>query len=284
MTDLVSVGQTSDTQCNDGKLRSMSISIQSRTKFTSGLVVAALAVALTITAQARPAAAATIPETDRASTSAQTQTAEQCEVSADSSSDTAAAEMTQLDQTASVEVATRVAVLAADAGITSHTAAEFVQRDEVKAYAIHIDGVTATSVTFPITGDRFVQPSNFSFILDDTGAINQYSESTVVELDSGIFDLTTYVDGVHVHSTQVDPSTLVGVASASSFSTAAASPNQCIMVVLGVGAITAGIILVMCGGSCSFPYTTPTAIVCAACVAGIATVGGGSVAAVMGCF
>lgn len=58
----------------------------------------------------------------------------------------------------------------------------------------------------------------------------------------------------------------------------------CLMAVLGVSAVVAGIILALCGGSCSVPFTPPIATVCVACIAGIATVGGASIPAVMGCF
>ncbi|MCI4658976.1 hypothetical protein [Cryobacterium zhongshanensis] len=255
-------------------------------------MAAALAVGLTVTVQAGPASAATIPENDPVSATttatAQTQAVGQCaalSTGAGSVREAPAPEMIQLDQAASTALATSVSVLAEAAGITSHTPAEFVQREGVKAYAIDVDGVKATSVTFPIVGEHFVPPSNLTFVLDETGNLNQYSESTVVERDSGILDLTTYRDGVQVHSAELDPSTLLAAGAAEPlFAAAAISPQQCIGAVLGVGAITAGIILVLCGGSCSVPITPPTAIVCAACIGGIAAVGGASIAAVMGCF
>lgn len=84
-----------------------------------------------------------------------------------------------------------------------------------------------------------------------------------------------------IHSAEIDPSTLLAQSGAAK---AAADPTTCIMAVLGVSAIVAGIILVLCGGSCSVPVTPPTAAICVACIAGIATVGGASITAVMGCF
>lgn len=105
------------------------------------------------------------------------------------------AEMVQLDQAASEAAASRVEVLSEEAGITPHTPAAFVNREGVKAYAIDADGVQATSVTFPIEGDRFTQPSNLTFILDEAGNLTQYSESTVVEREDGILDVATYRDG-----------------------------------------------------------------------------------------
>jgi hypothetical protein len=189
------------------------------------------------------------------------------------------AEMVQLDQAASEAAASRVEVLSEEAGITPHTPAAFVNREGVKAYAIDADGVQATSVTFPIEGDRFTQPSNLTFILDEAGNLTQYSESTVVEREDGILDVATYRDGVLVHTAEFDPA-----APATNAPTAAADTTSCLMVVLGVSAATAGLILILCGGSCSVPVTPPTATICAACIGGIAVVGGASITAVMGCF
>ena len=52
---------------------------------------------------------------------------------------------------------------------------------------------------------------------------------------------------------------------------------------MGSGAGMAALIVNMCGASCGVPYTAPTAAVCAAYIGGVATVGGASIAAVMGC-
>jgi hypothetical protein len=280
----------------DEKMGTMTLITYPKTRYTSGLMAAVLVAAMTLTVQTGPASAATTPESARgpaSSTSAQASGSEQCAaaqtVSAELAGDTAAPQMTQLDQAASAEVAARTLALAEASGITSHTPAEFVQHDAVKAYALDVDGVKATSVTFPIAGEGFVQPSNLTFVLDESGALNQYSESTVVERESGVLDLSTYRDGVLVYSAELDPSTVAAGVGSESFSEstsaiAAISPQQCLMAVLGVGAITAGIILVLCGGSCAVPITPPTAIVCAACIGGIAAVGGASIAAVMGCF
>lgn len=153
--------------------------------------------------------------------------------------------------------------------------------DGVKVYALDIDGVRATSVTSPIEGGSFMQPSNVSYVLDEVGQLSQYSESTVVEREGGMIDLNTYRDGVLIHSAQIDPGTL---SAQQSTAAKAMGPTTCLMAVLGVSAVVAGIILVLCGGSCSVPVTPPTATICAACIAGIAVVGGASIPAVMGCF
>lgn len=97
--------------------------------------------------------------------------------------------------------------------------------------------------------------------------------------------MTTYRDGVLVHSAELDPSAdLAGLGSESSAAVAVNNPSQCLMAVLGVGAVAAGIILVVCGGSCAVPVTPPTAVVCAACIGAFAVVAGASITAVRGCF
>ena len=97
--------------------------------------------------------------------------------------------------------------------------------------------------------------------------------------------MTTYRDGVLVYSAELDPGAdLVGLGSESSAAAAANNPSQCLMAVLGVDAVAASIILVVCGGSCAVPVTPPTAVVCAACIGAFAVVAGASITAVMGCF
>jgi len=199
----------------------------------------------------------------------------------ESAGTSAVPEMVQLDGEASAVAASLVTALAHEAGIVPQTPAEFVNHEGVKVYALNVDGVTATSVTFPIEGSNFVQPSNVSYLLDEAGHLSQYSESTVVEGEDGLIELNTYRDGVIIHSAELDPSTL----SAGQPSEAKAdNSTACLMAVLGVSAVVAGILLVLCGGSCSVPVTPPTAAICIACIAGFATIGGASITAVMGCF
>ena len=92
-------------------------------------------------------------------------------------------------------------------------------------------------------------------------------------------------DGVLVDSAELDPGAdLVGLGSASSAAVAGNNPSQYLMAMRGVGAVAAGIILVVCGGSCAVPVTPPTAVVCAACIGAFAVVAGASITAAMGCF
>lgn len=262
----------------------MTSKVQRSTRFTGGLMATVLAAVLAMTMNTGTASAA-VPAVsgEAAAPSSNAQLAAECEAP---SAITAAAvssdspEMTLLDGEASAAAAAQATALAEEAGITPQTSVEYVNHEGVKVYALNIDGVKATSVTFPIEGGSFMQPSNVSYILDDRGQLSQYSESTVVERADGLIDLNTYRDGTLIHSAQIDPSTLA----AKSPSAKAADPTTCIMTVLGVSAVVAGIILVLCGGSCSVPVTPPTATICAACIAGIAAVGGVSIPAVMGCF
>lgn len=254
-----------------------------RTRFTGGLLAAVLATAMSITVNSGAAVAAdTRPAPAAVAESAECATASAPATAASATDSSSGAEMTLVDPAAAAAAVDRVTAVAAAEGITAHTAEEFIDRDAAKVYAIDIDGVTATSVTFPLTGAGFAQPSNLTFVMDADGRLSQYSESTVVERGDGMLDLTTYRDGALVHSAEFDTRTAAGFGSGAV--TAAVDPTTCLMAVLGVSSIVAGTILILCGGSCSVPVTPPTATICAACIGGIALVGGASITAVMGCF
>lgn len=243
-----------------------------------------LAAVLTMTLNTGAASAATPAVSgEAAASSTQAQAGAECaapSAQAEAAGTSDSPEMVLLGEEASAAAASQVTSLAEASGIAPQTSVEYVNYEGVKAYALNIDGVKATSVTFPIEGGNFMQPSNVSYILDEAGQLSQYSESTVVERVDGLIDLNTYRDGALIHSAQIDPSTLAGQSS----SAKAVDPTTCLMAVLGVSAVVAGIILVLCGGSCCVPVTPPTATICAACIAGIAVVGGASIPAVMGCF
>lgn len=247
-----------------------------------------LAAVLTMTLNTGTASAATGAEMARSSASTDlAATGSQCAAapaSVEAESNDQSPEMTLLDSSATAAAASQVATQARAAGIAPHTESEYVNQDGVKAYNINMGGVQATSVTFPIEGLNFRQPSNVTYILDNAGQLAQYSESTVVEREDGLLDLNTYRDGVLIHSAEVDPATELSEFSAESAAAKAVDPVTCLMAVLGVGSVVAGTILILCGGSCSVPVTPPTATICAACIGGIAAVGGASIGAVMGCF
>lgn len=243
-----------------------------------------LAAVLTMTLNTGTASAATPAVAGGTASSAQTQATAECAAASGTveiAANTDSPEMVLLDGEAAAVAASRATSLAEAASITPHTPTGFVNYDGAKVYALNIDGVKATSVTFPIEGGSFMQPSNVSYVLDEAGQLSQYSESTVVEREDGLIDLNTYRDGVLVHAAEIDPSTLAAQQSATA---KAMDPTTCLMAVLGVSAVVAGIILVLCGGSCSVPVTLPTATICAACIGGIAVVGGASIPVVMGCF
>ncbi|RWZ51429.1 hypothetical protein ELQ90_04730 [Labedella phragmitis] len=261
----------------------MTSKVHVRARLTGGLLATVLAAVLTTTLSTGTASATTPALVGKAPSSTQAQATAECAAqpaNVETVGTDGSAEMTLLDGEASAAAASQATSLAEAAGIAPQTSPEFVKYEGVKAYALDIDGVKATSVTFPLEGGDFIQPSNVSYIVDEAGQLSQYSESTVVERADGLIDLHTYRDGALIHSAQIDPSTL----SAQSASAKAMDPTTCLMAVLGVSAVVAGIILVLCGGSCSVPVTPPTATICAACIAGIAVVGGASIPAVMGCF
>lgn len=243
-----------------------------------------LAAVLTMMLNTGTASAATPSIAGGTASSAQTQATAECAAASETvetAATTDSPEMVLLDGEAAAAAVSQATSLAEAASITPQTPTNLVNYDRAKVYALNVDGVKATSVTFPTEGGSFMQPSNVSYVLDEAGQLSQYSESTVVEREDGLIDLNTYRDGVLVHSAQIDPSTLAAQQSAAAN---AMDPTTCLMAVLGVSAVVAGIILVLCGGSCSVPVTPPTATICAACIGGIAVVGGASIPAVMGCF
>jgi hypothetical protein len=58
----------------------------------------------------------------------------------------------------------------------------------------------------------------------------------------------------------------------------------CTASVLGIAGWVATILVNLCGGSCAFAETPPTAAICAACITGIVSTGGGALKAVLACF
>ncbi|MFT2752648.1 hypothetical protein [Clavibacter sp. Sh2088] len=262
----------------------MTSDAHARRNHTGGLLtVAAAVVAVIMTAG--PASAATAPAPAAPDAGRSAAVTECAAGTGDAAAPTTGPEMVRLEGPASDDMAATATVLAEDAGATQHSPAASLDREGVKVYAIDVEGAKATSVTFPLTGDGLVQPSNLTYVVDEGGELAQYSESTVIEGEDGSLEVTTYRDGALVHSASLDaaaqPTGLLADASASA---SAADPTTCLAAVLGVSAVVAGVILVLCGGSCSVPFTPPTAVVCAACIGGFAVVGGASIAAVMGCF
>lgn len=264
----------------------MTSKVQKTTKLTGGLMAAVLAGVLTMTLNTGAATAATQEASTDAATGTQSADIEECAApqgAAAMASVSDTPEMIQLESEAATAAAAQVVTLADQAGIAPYTSPDFVARDGFKAYAIDFAGVKATSVSFPIEGGAYVQPSNVTYILDEAGQLAQYSESTVVERADGVLDVNTYRDGALIQSAEVDPGADLSALSAGASAAAAVDPVTCLMAVLGVSSIVAGTILILCGGSCSVPVTPPTATICAACIGGIAIVGGASITAVMGC-
>jgi hypothetical protein len=262
----------------------MTFDAHARRNHTGGLLTVAAAF-VAVMMSAGPASAATAPA-PAAPDGGQASAVTECAAgTGDAAAPAAGPEMVRLEGAAADDTAARATALAQAAGATPHTPTTAVDREGVKVYAIDVEGATATSVTFPLVGAGLVQPSNLTYIVDEGGELAQYSESTVVEREDGGLDVTTYRDGALVHSAALDPAAQpTGSLADASASAASADPTTCLAAVLGVSAIVAGVILVLCGGSCSVPFTPPTAVVCAACIGGFAVVGGASIAAVMGCF
>lgn len=171
--------------------------------------------------------------------------------------------------------------LADSAGITPHSSPESVGYTKAKVYTIDFGSETATVVSFPISGPQHVELSNLTFVLDSKEEIVEYAESIVTQADGGPFEITMYEGGELLRTDSVDPSEVSG--NSDGIELMVSSEVKCVAAVLGVTVVIAALIVNMCGASCAVPYTPPTAAVCAACIGGVATVGGASIAAVMGC-
>ena len=185
-------------------------------------------------------------------------------------------------------------------------------RDDARAYLVDTGPEAFTSVTIPV-GGRWSEPlSNLTVLVDADGDVVQHSETLVGRGPSGTFTVTSYVDGVltgtqdtgfrHVSDDQLrdgltpaagttaDPTVpLQDKGELSQGQSAAASAGAqntaaCLASVLGISGVAAGVLAVMCSGSCAVPITPVTAPVCAACIGGAAVIGGASIAAVASCW
>lgn len=177
-------------------------------------------------------------------------------------------------------IVSQVKDMAASAGIKPQTPSTAIKYSDAKVYTIDFGSETTTTVTFPISGSGYVELSNLTFVLDSKGQILEFTESVVTETDDALFAIAMYEGGELFHTETVNPQAYLDDQQVSA---RGVSPTACVAAVLGVSVVFAGVILTLCGGSCSVPYTPPTAVVCGACIGGIAVVGGASIPAVMGC-
>lgn len=154
---------------------------------------------------------------------------------------------------------------------------------------VYTVGGGVTVVTVPLNGD-YSLPSNITIFLDEDNTVLQTNEMLVTKNELGNFQVDTYLNGSITKSEDTGISYMTdeellaeepvdsGIQPRGIKSVAA-----CLAGVLGVGATTAYIIEVACGGSCAVP-TPVTAPICAACIGAYAAIGGASIAGVVACF
>lgn len=151
-------------------------------------------------------------------------------------------------------------------------------------------GGGVTVVTIPLNGD-YSLPSNITVFLDEDNTVLQTNEMLVTKNELGNFQVDTYLDGSVTKSEDTGISYMTNeellaeepVDSEEIQLMSAKSVAGCLAAVLGVGATTAYIIAVACGGSCAVP-TPVTATICAACIGAYAAIGGASIGAIVACF
>lgn len=192
-----------------------------------------------------------------------------------------APEFTLVAVTETERIVSRVKEIADSSGIESHSPTETVEHSKAKVYEIDFGSERTTTVTFPISGPRHVELSNLTFVLDSNEQIIEYAESIVTEVDGGLFSITMYEAGELVRTDTIDPNE--NLDNPEFIARGGVSPEVCVAGVLGVSVVFAAVIINLCGGSCAVPYSAPTAAVCAACIGGVAVIGGASIAGVMGC-
>lgn len=170
-----------------------------------------------------------------------------------------------------------------------HTFEENLNFENAKGLEIVVEDGAFKTITVPIVGEEYNMFSNFTVVYDSDNNVVNYQETWVTRSDRNTFEFTSYADGDKVSQNisdveyvsneqiQEELDSLEEVSMVQSRGVAKIA--ACLASVLGVGGTVGYIIAGMCAGSC---LAVPP--VCAACVAAYATIGGASIAAVMGCF
>lgn len=171
--------------------------------------------------------------------------------------------------------------------------------ERAKVTRVASDGHRYQYVTIPLTSAAYNPLSNVAVVLDHNGRVVTYAESVYATGAQGNIQLTSYQDG---KATRV-LDTGVRAMSNDSFRKEMTRTRHaieahgdhvtthgwgekvaCLGTTLGVSGVVARIILTACAGACATSESGVTIPVCAACIAGYATVGGASITAVASCF
>ncbi|MDO4411532.1 hypothetical protein [Cutibacterium sp.] len=150
-------------------------------------------------------------------------------------------------------------------------------------YQVETTQGTGYSATVPIDGSHFM--SNFTVLYGPHMEFLSYSETHIRQVTGGNVHIEQWTNG------EKSQDRTVSIESQSNSNTPPGATTKswgkavgCVATTLGVGAGVAKIILALCATSCAVPEPTFSKGVCVACIGGIATVGGGAVAAVVKCF
>lgn len=159
-------------------------------------------------------------------------------------------------------------------------------------------------ISIPIVGDKYSLLSSIGIIyhksenndgISNYDQIASYSETLITKSNDNKFIITVYQDGTILRNEKTDIGYINNIEIQNSLDIMKEYSND--MVTMGTGAVAACIaavagvtgafgamIVSLCGTACSAVITPPGAIVCAACVAAIAALGGSSITGVVKCF
>lgn len=162
--------------------------------------------------------------------------------------------------------------------------------EETAVYEISSTKGTYTTVTIPIRGEYSLL-SNFTVVFDKHENVAQYTEMHLSENAEGNFRATSFTDGALTSERDSDikfaNDTVLkqGVSQSTDVAMPAGkNTKNCLIAVLGVSGTTATLLAWVCAGSCAAAAAGIGVPFCVACIAGYATIGGASIAAVASCF
>lgn len=151
-----------------------------------------------------------------------------------------------------------------------------------------------TLITIPIMGDQYSLMSNLTLVFDSHNNVINYSETLIEKSENNKFTITSYLDGELVQNKVTDLDFISndelkkGLENIQDYSKGIKQNNEtkgvcaiaaCIGAVAGVNLTVAYLIAGTCIASC--PAVPP---ICAACIAGVATIGAADIGGIIACF
>ncbi|WP_002144582.1 hypothetical protein [Bacillus cereus] len=167
---------------------------------------------------------------------------------------------------------------------------ERLDLENIKVLKVPAKGKTFTTVTVPIIGENYNFFSNITVVYDSNNNIENHQETLITKSVNNTFEFTSYADGEKVRhevsnveyvSNEQLKKELKDLENTSDnlIQRGTGKIVGCLASILGIGSAVGYLIVGACMGSC--PAAPP---ICAACVAGFASLGGASMAAVVKCF